>query len=104
MEAEFHWEAWRQPLIFLLTAGVVVPLFRRLRVSPVLGFLIAGALLGPFGAGRLAQTYPWLGHVTIGGGAESMSRVGILSSGTAWPMDPSMAVPNFFMPQGVAAD
>ena len=43
-------------------------------------------------------------ELTIGGGAESMSRVGILSSGTAWPMDPSMAVPTFFMPQGVAAD
>ena len=45
----------------------------------------------------------WTATVTIGGGAESMSRVGILSSGTAWPMDPSMAVPSFFMPQGVAA-
>ncbi|MFX5668692.1 acetyl-CoA C-acyltransferase, partial [Acinetobacter baumannii] len=33
-----------------------------------------------------------------------MSRVGILSSGTAWPVDPSMAVPSYFMPQGVAAD
>ena len=43
-------------------------------------------------------------ELTIGGGAESMSRVGILSSGTAWPMDPSMAVPTYFMPQGVAAD
>ncbi|MFO1137048.1 MAG: cation:proton antiporter [Rhodoblastus sp.] len=69
MEAEFHWESWRQPLIFLLTAGVVVPLFRRLRVSPVLGFLVAGALLGPFGAGRLAEKFPWAANVTIGGGA-----------------------------------
>jgi len=69
MEPEFHWETWRQPLIFLVTAGVVVPLFRRLRVSPVLGFLIAGALLGPFGAGRLAEKFPALSHVTIGGGA-----------------------------------
>ncbi len=42
--------------------------------------------------------------LTIGGGAESMSRVGIMSSGAAWPMDPSMAVPTYFMPQGVAAD
>ncbi len=69
MEAEFHWETWRQPLIFLITAGVVVPLFRRLRVSPVLGFLIAGALLGPFGAGRLAETHPFFGKISIGGGA-----------------------------------
>ena len=69
MEPEFHWETWRQPLIFLITAGVVVPLFRRLRVSPVLGFLIAGALLGPFGAGRLAEKFPVFSMVTIGGGA-----------------------------------
>src|SRR6188768_120454 len=51
-----------------------------------------------------AQVMSGQHELTIGGGAESMSRVGILSSGTAWPMDPSMAVPSFFMPQGVAAD
>jgi len=43
-------------------------------------------------------------ELTIGGGTESMSRVGIMSSGSAWPTDPSMAVPAYFMPQGVAAD
>ncbi|MVT54208.1 acetyl-CoA C-acetyltransferase [Bradyrhizobium yuanmingense] len=43
-------------------------------------------------------------ELTIGGGAESMSRVGIMSAGSAWPTDPSMAVPSYFMPQGVAAD
>src|SRR5919112_186491 len=43
-------------------------------------------------------------ELTIGGGAESMSRVGIGASGGAWPMDPSMAVPSYFMPQGVSAD
>ncbi|MCB1541907.1 MAG: cation:proton antiporter [Rhodoblastus sp.] len=69
MDTEFHWETWRQPLIFLITAGLVVPLFRRLRVSPVLGFLIAGALLGPFGAGRLAEQFPVFSMITIGGGA-----------------------------------
>lgn len=49
-----------EALIFLSTAGVVVPLFRRLKVSPVLGFLGAGILLGPFGLGALAQNYAWL--------------------------------------------
>ena len=51
-----------------------------------------------------AQVMSGQHDLTIGGGAESMSRVGILSSGTAWPVDPSMAVPSYFMPQGVAAD
>src|SRR3981081_425567 len=40
----------------------------------------------------------------LGGGAESMSRVAIGASGGAWPMDPSIAVPAYFMPQGVSAD
>jgi acetyl-CoA C-acetyltransferase len=43
-------------------------------------------------------------ELTIGGGAESMSRIGIGASGGAWPMDPSIAVPAYFMPQGVSAD
>jgi acetyl-CoA C-acetyltransferase len=42
--------------------------------------------------------------LTIGGGVESMSRVGIGSSGGAWPMDPAIAVKAYFMPQGVSAD
>jgi acetyl-CoA C-acetyltransferase len=33
-----------------------------------------------------------------------MSRVGIGMSGGAWPVDPSVAVPAYFMPQGVSAD
>src|SRR5215469_13651167 len=43
-------------------------------------------------------------ELVIGGGAESMSRVGIGASGGAWPVDPSIAVPAYFMPQGVSAD
>ena len=42
--------------------------------------------------------------IVIAGGVESMSRVGIGASGGAWPMDPSVAVPAYFMPQGVSAD
>ena len=42
--------------------------------------------------------------LVIAGGVESMSRVGIGASGGAWPMDPSVAVPSYFMPQGVSAD
>jgi acetyl-CoA C-acetyltransferase len=42
--------------------------------------------------------------MTIGGGVESMSRVGIGASGGAWPMDPSIALKSYFMPQGISAD
>ena len=42
--------------------------------------------------------------MAIGGGVESMSRVGMGSEGGAWPVDPSAAIPTYFMPQGVSAD
>jgi acetyl-CoA C-acetyltransferase len=42
--------------------------------------------------------------VIIAGGVESMSRVGMGMSGGAWPMDPSVALPAYFMPQGISAD
>jgi acetyl-CoA C-acetyltransferase len=42
--------------------------------------------------------------MTIGGGAESMSRVGIGASGGAWAFDPTIAVEQYFMPQGISAD
>ena len=42
--------------------------------------------------------------MTIGGGVESMSRVGIGAAGGAWPVDPSIALPSYFVPQGISAD
>jgi acetyl-CoA C-acetyltransferase len=42
--------------------------------------------------------------MVIGGGVESMSRVGIGAAGGAWPVDPSIAIASYFMPQGVSAD
>jgi acetyl-CoA C-acetyltransferase len=42
--------------------------------------------------------------LAIGGGVEAMSRVQIGSSGGAWPEDPSIAIPAYFVPQGISAD
>jgi acetyl-CoA C-acetyltransferase len=42
--------------------------------------------------------------MTVGGGVESMSRVGIGASGGAWPIDPSIALKSYFVPQGISAD
>jgi acetyl-CoA C-acetyltransferase len=42
--------------------------------------------------------------MVIGGGVESMSRVGIGASGGAWAMDPTIAVEHYFLPQGISAD
>jgi monovalent cation:proton antiporter-2 (CPA2) family protein len=55
----------RELMIVLATAGVVVPLFGRLRFGPVIGFLIAGAILGPGGLGHLSSEFPWLRLVTF---------------------------------------
>jgi acetyl-CoA C-acetyltransferase len=43
-------------------------------------------------------------EMAIGGGVESMSRVGIGAAGGAWPVDPSIAVDSYFLPQGISAD
>ncbi len=42
--------------------------------------------------------------MTVGGGVESMSRVGIGASGGAWPVDPAIALKSYFLPQGISAD
>jgi acetyl-CoA C-acetyltransferase len=42
--------------------------------------------------------------MAIGGGVESMSRIGIGASGGSWPVDPSVALKSYYLPQGVSAD
>jgi CPA2 family monovalent cation:H+ antiporter-2 len=60
---------YKSALLFLATAAIVAPLFRRLKISPVLGFLAAGFCLGPYGLGALVargSVPEWLSHVTLG--------------------------------------
>ncbi|MFO1163068.1 MAG: cation:proton antiporter [Reyranellaceae bacterium] len=52
-------------VLFLATAGFVVPLFRQWKLSPILGFLAAGVALGPSGLGALQDAVPWLSYLTI---------------------------------------
>lgn len=56
---------FKDVVLFLATAGIVVPVFRRWKVSPILGFLVAGVVLGPSGLGALASHFPWAAEVTI---------------------------------------
>jgi acetyl-CoA C-acetyltransferase len=51
-----------------------------------------------------AQVMAGQQNLAVGGGVESMSRVGIGSAGGAWAVDPSIAVAHYFMPQGISAD
>lgn len=52
-------------LVILGAAGIVIPVFHRFRITPVIGFILIGVLVGPFGLGRLVPEMPWLYHVTI---------------------------------------
>ncbi|MBX9860347.1 MAG: cation:proton antiporter [Sphingomonas sp.] len=67
-------------LVILGAAGIVIPAFARLKVSPVIGFILVGALVGPFGLGRLESDYPWLHNVTISdrAGIEPFAEFGIV--------------------------
>ena len=52
-------------LVILGAAGLIIPAFARFRITPVIGFILVGVLVGPFGLGALIADYPWLRHITI---------------------------------------
>jgi CPA2 family monovalent cation:H+ antiporter-2 len=58
--------AYSDALVVLGTAGIVVPIVSGFGFSPVLGYLAAGALLGPLGLGSLIQSFPLLYWITVG--------------------------------------
>ena len=72
---------------------------------------VAGVQINRFCASGLEATNMAAGQImagqsdmTIGGGVESMSRVGMGASGGAWPVDPQIAYKSYFTPQGIGAD
>src|SRR6516165_5914033 len=90
-------------------AGGVIP--RAAAVKAGYGDQVPGVQISRFCASGLdainfaaAEVMSGQHDMTIGAGVESMSRIGIGASGGAWPMDPSIAVPTYFMPQGISAD
>ncbi|MGI8943987.1 MAG: cation:proton antiporter [Qipengyuania sp.] len=52
-------------LVILGAAGLVIPVFTRFRITPVIGFILIGVAVGPYGLGQLVFEHPWLTHVTI---------------------------------------
>lgn len=65
MEPAHVTSLYKEALIVLGAAGVVIPLVQRLRVSPVLGYMLVGMAVGPFGLGALTPQIPVLSDVTI---------------------------------------
>ena len=46
-------------LVILGAAGLVIPGFARFRISPVIGFILVGLLVGPAGLGSMVDRFPW---------------------------------------------
>ena len=55
----------RDWIVLLVAMGLIAPLVRRLNAPSVLGYLLAGVLIGPYGLGALAEYWPWLAWATI---------------------------------------
>lgn len=70
----------REVIVFLVAAGIVVPLMQRIRVSPVLGFLLVGLVIGPHGLARFADAVPWLGYAAINDleGVRALAELGVV--------------------------
>ncbi len=57
--------AFSDAMVVLGAAGLVIPAFARLRITPVIGFILVGILVGPHGLGSLIERWPWLYYVSI---------------------------------------
>ena len=70
----------REIVVFLVAAGILVPALSRLRISPVLGYLLVGAVIGPYGLGVLATDVPWLGVAVISDleGVRALAELGVI--------------------------
>lgn len=80
MSAELYSPTLSDALVILGAAGIVIPVFARFRITPIIGFILVGLLVGPYGLGRHVASYPWLKHITITdpGGLEPFAEFGII--------------------------
>lgn len=65
MALDVHSPGLSDALVVLAAAGLVIPAFARLRISPIIGFILVGVVVGPFGLGSLVARWPLLFYVTI---------------------------------------
>lgn len=65
MAAPIDISQFKEALIVLGSAALVIPVFHRLKLSPVLGYILIGMVVGPYGAGSLSAEVPWLSFFTI---------------------------------------
>ncbi|MEO7751579.1 MAG: cation:proton antiporter [Sphingomicrobium sp.] len=98
MNSNFATSGFSDALVILGAAGIVIPAFARLRISPIIGFILIGVLVGPSGLGSMSAAHPWLNYITITNtaGIEPFAKLGIvlllfsigleLSFGRLWSM------------------
>jgi CPA2 family monovalent cation:H+ antiporter-2 len=65
MDDQFSTSGFSDALVILGAAGIVIPVFARFRISPIIGFILIGVAFGPSGLGSLTTNYPWLHYLTI---------------------------------------
>ena len=65
MHGDFSTSGFSDALVILGAAGLVIPAFARLRISPIIGFILIGMVVGPSALGALSDRYPWLHYITI---------------------------------------
>jgi CPA2 family monovalent cation:H+ antiporter-2 len=65
VKGEFSTSGFSDALVILGAAGVVIPAFARFRISPIIGFILIGMLVGPAGLGSLTAAQPLLHYITI---------------------------------------
>jgi CPA2 family monovalent cation:H+ antiporter-2 len=72
--------AYSDALVVLGTAGILVPILSRLGFSPTLGYLVAGAILGPLGLGSFIHAVPILYWFTVGDArnVEGIAKLGVV--------------------------
>ena len=77
---EFSTSGFSDALVILGAAGLVIPAFARIRISPIIGFILIGVLVGPAGLGTLTPENPWLHYLTISDPArvEPFAELGIV--------------------------
>ena len=80
MAAPVNIATYKEIILVLGTAGIVVPGLNRLKISPVVGFLLAGILMGPYGLAQFAGSIPFIELITITDQSDfpALSELGIL--------------------------
>ncbi|HEU4697173.1 MAG TPA: cation:proton antiporter [Sphingomicrobium sp.] len=60
MDPGFGTSGFSDALVVLGAAGIVIPAFARMKITPVIGFILVGVITGPFMLGALAREHAWL--------------------------------------------